>query len=522
MTQTMNSFNPNDDTVQKLLDDADARVAAIRQSHLLFFHVYFSHYVEYETAPFQKEIFTMTEHDDTLDVIIAFRDSGKSSIVTMSYPLWAIMGKQEKKFILIFSQTQEKARQHLRNIKSELENDELLRKDLGPFQKETNQWGVGALAIPRFGAKIMAGSVKQSMRGLRHRNHRPDCVILDDIEDTQSVKTQEGRDKTWNWFTGEVIPGADQAAHIIAVGNLLHQDALLKRVEKEIKEGDASGNYAEYPIVDNNGKPLWPGKYSDQEAVQAERDQVMDEVAWHREYLLEIIPDDGQVIQSEWIKRYDGLPDTSSRKSLIGIDPAISQEDHADYTAMVPMRIFKKDGEYWFYVLPHLVNDKLTYRDTIDRAMSLSQAVGVNGNAKLYVEDVAYQRALAEELNNKRKIRAEAVNIGGSDKRARLKNVSHLIEDGRVLFPVTDTANILINQLTGLGTEKHDDLVDALTLTLRKAMKMMQKQSRGAMRGRIDKIGSRTKKDLPNWLNSRQRHLIKQGKKSIGYFRDEQ
>jgi hypothetical protein len=122
------------------------------------------------------------------------------------------------------------------NIKLELTHNELLKKDLGPFEEERNSLGnATAIIIKKLNVKIMISSVEQSIRGMRHGENRPDLIILDDIEDTQSVKTREGRDKAFNWLTGEVIPAGDKRTRIIAVGNLLHEDSVLKRLQKRIE-----------------------------------------------------------------------------------------------------------------------------------------------------------------------------------------------------------------------------------------------------------------------------------------------
>lgn len=72
---------------------------------------------------------------------MSFRGSAKSTIMTVSYPIWAIIGKLQKKFIVILSQTQYQARLHLANIKAELESNELLKQDLGPFYEVNEEWG---------------------------------------------------------------------------------------------------------------------------------------------------------------------------------------------------------------------------------------------------------------------------------------------------------------------------------------------------------------------------------------------
>ena len=77
-----------------------------------------SHYIIYPFAQFHREMLSLTEEINLrLLVLIAFRGSGKSTLMSLSYPIWAILGVQQKKFVLIVSQTQSQARLHLANIK---------------------------------------------------------------------------------------------------------------------------------------------------------------------------------------------------------------------------------------------------------------------------------------------------------------------------------------------------------------------------------------------------------------------
>lgn len=72
----------------QMFKDKKVRIGVTKESHLFFFHFYFAHYVAYPTAPFQKEIFALTENEKLGNFfIVAFRGSGKSTIVTTSYPL---------------------------------------------------------------------------------------------------------------------------------------------------------------------------------------------------------------------------------------------------------------------------------------------------------------------------------------------------------------------------------------------------------------------------------------------------
>ncbi|MCX6741156.1 MAG: hypothetical protein NTY61_02035, partial [Candidatus Parcubacteria bacterium] len=364
--------------ISKIIHDQAVRRGLTCESHYWFFNLYFSHYVKHETALFQREMFTLSE-DEKIKVLMiaAFRGSAKSSIMTLSYPIWAIMGKPQKKFVIIVSQTQEQAKQHLKNIKDELERNEILRKDLGPFQEEDREWRSYSLIIPKYNAKIMAASTEQSIRGFRHGAIRPDLIICDDIENSDSVRMRESRQKTYGWFNSEILPLGDENTKIIIVGNLLHEDSLVMRLKEKIdleSENDESVKqryqYRWYPLIDDKNQILWPGKYPNIEAVNDEK-RLHDDSTWYREYLLRIISGKERVIHPEWIQYYDQLPDNKKsprhRHTLIGIDLAISKSDNADYTAMVSAAVYGYQEKMRIYILPNPVNEKLDFPETIEK-----------------------------------------------------------------------------------------------------------------------------------------------------------
>jgi len=459
--------------LQKILNDQAIRSEITKNSIEWFFHVYLPHYIKYPPAQFHEEMFHLIENEDIRNItIVAFRGSAKSTIMNLAYPLWAVLGKQKKKFILIVGQTQQQAKQHLKNIKEELENNKVLRMDLGPFQEE-EMWSSYTLIIPKYQARIMAVSMEQSIRGIRHAQHRPDLIICDDIEDLASVKTREGRDKTHQWLLGEVLPTGDQNTRIVTIGNLLHEDSLVMRIKKAIEAGSLDGIFKSYPLLDEAGKCLWPGKYPTQADIEAEKRRIGNESAWHREYLLNIVSDQERLVHPEWIHYYDELPQITKdfylRKVFTGVDLAISQTASADYTAMVSGRLYGYYDEMKVYILPNPVNEKLTFPQTVEKAKSLSLALGGNAHhTQLLIEDVGYQRALIEQLQREN-VPAEGFKLHGQDKRTRIALTTHLIQQGKVLFP-SKGCEKLIEQLTGFGLEKHDDLADAFSLLILKIM----------------------------------------------------
>ncbi len=469
MAKRKNKVSKSEKLFEQIINDPVVRQSVTKNSLEHFLPVYFNQYMEYESAPFHKEMFDiLADNTIKLAVFCAFRGSAKSTIITTAYVLWAILGVQQKKFIVISAQTDAKGRQHLQNIKTELENNILLQQDLGPFKEEKDSIGnATGLTLKKLGVKIIVTSVEQSIRGMRNNQYRPDLIIVDDIEDMNSVKTREGRDKAFNWLTGELIPAGNTKTRIIVVGNLLHEDSVLKRLQEKIENNEMThmrGIYREYPIIDAEGNPLWPGKYPTKESIDAEREKTMNEVAWHREYLLQIISTEEQVVHRDWIHHYIYLPKRELTQIAIGVDLAISTKASADCTAIVTAYVYGHGKNMEIYIRPNPVNKRLSFPDQVETIISaISVARLTHPRVKTTIENVGYQDAMVQTLQSRSQ---DIIGITPTtDKRTRLSLTTSLMREGRILFPETGCEE-LIEQLLGFGKEKHDDLVDAFSIAV--------------------------------------------------------
>jgi predicted phage terminase large subunit-like protein len=460
----------NKENISKILNNQKLRKTLAYKSHIWFFHIYLSHYVKFETAPFQRELFGITE-DETIKkaVIVAFRGSAKSTIFSLSYAIWAVLGQQQKKFVVLLGQTHQQVKLMLNNIKREFETNELLRRDFGKLELEADEWRADSIVIPKLEARISAFSTGESIRGIRHLTSRPDLIVCDDVEDLQSVKTRDLRDKIYQWFRGDIIPAGDESTKIIIVGNLLHEDSLIIRLKESIEEGKFGGVFRSYPLINNEGDVLWPGRYPDPLAIEELKKSVGDEIAWSREYLLTIISDEGRVVHPEWIHYYDSLPDKNKERPrliIIGFDPAISQESTADYSAAIMAYVYGFGENLNIYILPYILNRRLNFPQTIEEIKKLTTYAEFGMRPRIYVEDVSYQAVLVQQLIIVG-LFAESVKVYGRDKRARLVLTTDYLRAGKILFPRYG-AEILIQQLIGFGVEKYDDLVDAFTTMINK------------------------------------------------------
>lgn len=454
--------------LSRILADPKVMIALVRRSFLHFFYIFFGPYIQYPIAPFHHDMFRYAEDESIKRILlIAFRGSAKSTIYNTALALWAITGKLKKKHVAIASHTQQRAYDHSANIAREVEQNDLLRKYLGPFEEEQGRWSVPVRVIPRYDARISFVSVEEGIRGLREGPNRPDLIIVDDIEDQNSTKTKEGRDKVFQWLTGELIPAGDVNTKVVFIGNFLHEDSALMRIMKLMQEEKMEGKFMRIPIIDDEGNITWPGKFSSPEAIEAFRRSIGNEQMWQLEFMLKYIPDSDQLVRPEDIHYYDAKPQTGywvdgklvnimKGPKGTGVDLAISQRESADYTAMVTGEVLFLDQVPKLYIEPNPFKERIGFHETSEHAKAIQRTNGVH---EFFVENVAYQKAAIEEFerNFLPVIPMQAL----QDKRARLSVAATYIKNGTVLFPKKGCEE-LISQLIYFGQETHDDLVDAL------------------------------------------------------------
>lgn len=480
------------------------RIFLAEKSLLLFCLIYLGNHFSLEPADFHRELIEVLqseELDDQTVVIIGFRGSAKSTIASLAYPLWLSLFAKFH-FIILINETGGQMELNISNIKKEFEDNVGIKRDFPHLNPEGgSQWQKTKLEFSN-GVLILGRSRGQKIRGLKHRQYRPQVIIGDDLEDLEYTRKQENRDKTERWFNAEVVPAQEETkCKLVIIGNMLHNDAIMARLKKrKIYE------VQEFPLVTDEGEITWKGKYPDMEAVERQRKKINSVSAWSREYLLKVISEEDQIVKEHHIAKYpnsilsemsaDGYPTYKRLDGGCGIDFAISEKKKADSTAMVRGAKVKYNGKTRILVLPNPVNRKLTFNEIIQTAKN--QFDGLPMGSKMYAEDVAFQKGAIQEMNRK------GIPTTGlrpiSDKRARLETVSGYIEDGTVMFPETGCEELL-TQLLNFGAEEHDDLVDALVYMI---FGLVEARKGARTVGKVDKLPASSNSTVtPN--NSRQK-----------------
>ncbi len=106
------------------------------------------------------------------------------------------------------------------------EENTAILEDFGPLAGSV--WRSNVL-VTKTNIKIEAIGSGKKIRGRKHRNWRPDLIILDDVENDENVRTPEQRKKLKDWFDKAVSKCGDDYTDIIYIGTLLHYDSLLAK-----------------------------------------------------------------------------------------------------------------------------------------------------------------------------------------------------------------------------------------------------------------------------------------------------
>lgn len=159
--------------------------------------------------------------------IAAPRGHAKSTTITFKDSLHAIVYGY-KHYILILSDSSEQAEVFLGDLRGELEDNDAIRADFGDLKGDRFWTNAGFLTST--GIKVEGIGSGKKIRGRRHKQWRPDLIVLDDIENDTNINTPEQRAKLANWFNKAVSSAGARYTDILYVGTVLHYDSLLCKV----------------------------------------------------------------------------------------------------------------------------------------------------------------------------------------------------------------------------------------------------------------------------------------------------
>ncbi len=179
----------------------------------------------------------------------------------------------------------------------------------------------------------------------------------------------------------------------------------------------------------DDGTLLFPEKLSGQ--FLAGQRKLQGSYIFAHQYQNEIIPGDLQDFKPEWLKYFDALP--QRKNTFAFIDPAISLEKHADYTAVVVIDV-SEDGTWYLKVAKRM---RITATQTIKLVFDINRIFKPN---HIGIEIVAYQEALMHFLDAEMRRTGVVLPVQGikrspdKSKMMRIRSLVPRFEWGRILI----------------------------------------------------------------------------------------
>lgn len=214
-------------------------------------------------------------------------------------------------------------------------------------------------------------------------------------------------------------------------------------------------NFAYQKAILKDGSLLFPERLTQEFLDNARR--TMGSYFFANQYQNEIIPDDEQTFKKEWRKYYKEIPEGCYRFAFI--DPAISEADTADYTALTIVAV--DTNRYWY--VESVRREKINPSKLIELIFHTYQTY----TPKIIgIEDVAFQRAIIHFAYEEMKRRGKQIPLTGvkrspdKSKQMRILGLVPRFEWGTLLLG--PGCQDLEDELDSFPRGTHDDVLDSL------------------------------------------------------------
>ncbi len=272
-------------------------------------------------------------------------------------------------------------------------------------------------------------------------------LIIDDPQTPLQALSGDFRNHVSRWFEHTFASRLDDKERgvIVLVMQRLHADDLSGYL---LEKG--AWEHLSFPAVGENGQLLHPARENAEAVERAKRE--LGAQAFAAQYQQQPLPEEGGIIKSAWVRRYDALPEGRVVQSW---DTAI--KSGAQHDASCCLTFVEYEGHAY---LVEAYVARLEYPDL--RRAVLARAERWKPEAVL-VEDRASGQQLLQDLRRESWLPLVAVQPK-ADKMTRMAAVSALVEGGRLFLPVQ--AAWLADfeaEIFHFPAARHDDQADALS-----------------------------------------------------------
>jgi len=451
-------------SISETEQEKQARIESLKNDYEAFVEYYFYAITRgTKSARFHIQTANQIAKNPKIRIILEWaRGHAKSTHVSLFIPLW-LMARGEIKNLMLVSYTEEMATRLLSKIQAHLEKNPRFIADFGT-QVNIGNWQSGEFTTLQ-GVYFTCRGAGQSPRGASSdESYRPDCIIIDDLDEDELVENPSRVRKMVDWVMSALFGAMDMGrGRFIMVGNKIHKNSVLANLVKR-------GTFRHLAVnaLDKHGKPSWSEKYTLEEIEQMRID--MGERAFQKEFMNNPTTE-GTVFKDNQIIFVKAPKFNEYSDIVLYVDPSFKNTAKSDHKACV---LLGKKGTN-IYILA-IFNRKASITDLINWLYNsyeglpeFARPISRWYSEANFMQGDLIDNALAEEGE----ARGYTLPLSHDtrkkpDKHTRIEALSPFFEKGVILFSdklkgTTDTEKA-IEHLLGFekGARVPDDFPDAL------------------------------------------------------------
>jgi predicted phage terminase large subunit-like protein len=394
---------------------------------------------------------------------------GKSTTVTETLLSWYIMKRPDNSVIQVSYGDDLAERFGKRNLEKVKEFGNVFGVEVDPKKATSREF-----QILNHKGRVISKGIGSGLTG--HSGH---LIVIDDpIKNRVEADSERTRESIWNEFMDSILTRTQAGSKIILIMTRWHEDDLAGRILQQMPNVVTYVNYE--CECESENDPLERRRKTEDRMGEALCPEIGKGDAWLREFKAAYVAENGRrswealyqghptiqegnILQKKWWQKYD-VEDYYEGKLrfdqlIMTVDATFKDSEKNDYVAI---EVWGK-RENRFYLVD-LVNEHLSFSNTCHRIRLLQakhpKVMGV------YIEDAANGPAILDHMRHE---------ISGlipikpdkASKEARVWAVEPLVEAECVYVPKDkDWHHDFIEQCAKFPNDKHDDMVDAMSMAL--------------------------------------------------------
>lgn len=461
------------------------------------FALFVEHVIGLNNEPFHDEIDRALGNPMHKKIAISFpRGHGKSTHLSVAYPLWRI-AKDHNLRILLVSATAQVSQSFMTEMIGHIERNaeyqafalhiDPYKKGVVPkmknYAKMRENWSGGSIVVEREDLNLKDPTINAVGLFGSILSKRADIIIGDDIVNQENSATESQRQKTIDWIYTTVLPVLIPGGTFAYLGNTWHVDDLVARLLKDpqfdfkqkmpaikhesirpdlwehwaglildeqfdlaTRRAMAEAFYNEHHDLMMEGvEVLWPSRYPYKELYLM---RMANSYAFARMYQCDPSNRPDQDFKEEWLEMAlkkgelyrlqentrDGFTFDITTE---GVDLAISEDSRSDDTVLLTIDhvLYSKDPNIRVgdIFLRNIVRGKMSPSKVREAIKHDYEVHRPNG---IRVETVGYQEAIKRDLDEQGiPVRGYKTGVEKRDPFMGINRLAVLFENGRIILP---------------------------------------------------------------------------------------